>query len=68
MSEQKKGMKGYYGITFLIGLGFFTMGLMDPLYDTYVPVFLNKYNLSDFLSGLIMGLDNLFAQIGRAHV
>jgi len=61
MSEEKKGMKGYYGITFLIGLGFFTMGLMDPLYDTYVPVFLNKYNLSDFLSGLIMGLDNLFA-------
>ena len=33
MSEKKpkKSMKGYYLTTFLIGLGFFTMGLMDPL-------------------------------------
>ena len=35
----KQGMKAYYGVTFFIGLGFFTMGLMDPLYDTYVPIF-----------------------------
>ena len=38
-----EGMKRYYGITFVIGLGFFTMGLMDPLYDTYVPVFLARF-------------------------
>ncbi len=54
-------MKGYYGITFVIGLGFFTMGLMDPLYDTYVPMFLTHYIKSDGIVGLIMGVDNFFA-------
>lgn len=54
-------MKAYYGITFLIGLGFFTMGLMDPLYDTYVPMFLSNFLSSDSLVGGIMGLDNFFA-------
>ena len=54
-------MKAYYGITFLIGLGFFTMGLMDPLYDTYVPMFLRNYLQSDSLVGGIMGIDNIFA-------
>ncbi len=59
--NQKASMKGYYKITFLIGLGFFTMGLMDPLYDTYVPIFLNRYVASKGLIGLIMTLDNIFA-------
>jgi len=54
-------MKGYYKTTFLIGLGFFTMGLMDPLYDTYIPIFLNKFLESKSLIGLIMTLDNVFA-------
>lgn len=54
-------MKAYYGITFLIGLGFFTMGLMDPLYDTYVPMFLSNYLASDSIVGSIMGIDNIFA-------
>lgn len=57
----EKSMKQYYGITFVIGLGFFTMGLMDPLYDTYVPMFLANYLARDGLIGLIMGVDNLFA-------
>ncbi len=61
MSKNKEGMKSYYGITFLIGLGFFTMGLMDPLYDTYVPMFLSNFLSSDSLVGGIMGLDNFFA-------
>jgi MFS family permease len=61
MQEGKRTMKGYYGITFIIGLGFFTMGLMDPLYDTYVPMFLTNYIRSDGIVGLIMGIDNLFA-------
>jgi maltose/moltooligosaccharide transporter len=61
MKEEKASMKGYYGITFIIGLGFFTMGLMDPLYDTYVPMFLTNYLRSDGIVGLIMGIDNLFA-------
>ncbi|NLA93027.1 MAG: SLC45 family MFS transporter, partial [Spirochaetales bacterium] len=63
MSEkkQKKSMKGYYLTTFLIGLGFFTMGLMDPLYDTYIPIFLSRYIESNALIGAIMTLDNVFA-------
>lgn len=61
MNKPKEGMKAYYGITFLIGIGFFTMGLMDPLYDTYVPMFLSNYLSSDSLVGSIMGIDNIFA-------
>ena len=56
MDTPKKGLSGYYATTFLIGLGFFTMGLMDPLYDNYVPVFLGYYLDSSFLVGLVMTL------------
>ena len=59
--DRKKGLKGYYLTTFLIGLGFFTMGLMDPLYDTYVPIFLGRYVDKNFLIGIIMTLDNVLA-------
>jgi maltose/moltooligosaccharide transporter len=59
--KKKEGMKQYYSITFLIGLGFFTMGLMDPLYDTYVPMFLSNFLSRDSFVGTVMGLDNLFA-------
>ena len=61
MDKPKKGLSGYYATTFLIGLGFFTMGLMDPLYDNYVPVFLGYYLDSSFLVGLVMTLDNILA-------
>lgn len=61
MAAKKEGMKAYYGITFLIGLGFFTMGLMDPLYDSYVPMFLRNYLARDGIVGLLMAVDNLFA-------
>ena len=61
MKVKTEGMRIYYGITFLIGLGFFTMGLMDPLYDTYVPIFLKNYIAKDGLVGGLMALDNLFA-------
>jgi len=61
MQKAKASMRPYYGITFVIGLGFFTMGLMDPLYDTYVPMFLTNFLRSDGIVGLIMGVDNLFA-------
>ena len=43
VKKEKKSLKGYWLTTFLIGLGFFTMGLMDPLYDNYVPIFLGYY-------------------------
>jgi MFS family permease len=55
----KKGFSAYMRITFLIGFGFFTMGLMDPLYDTYVPLFLRRYLSSNALVGGIMTLDNI---------
>lgn len=61
MGEKQSGMKQYYGITFLIGLGFFTMGLMDPLYDTYVPIFLKNFIARDGVVGSLMAIDNLFA-------
>jgi MFS family permease len=61
MPADKAGFKPYLKLTFLIGFGFFTMGLMDPLYDTYVPIFLGKYVSSMTLVGLIMTLDNIFA-------
>jgi MFS family permease len=55
----KGGFKKYMGLTFLIGFGFFTMGLMDPLYDTYVPLFLRRYINSNTAVGGIMTLDNI---------
>lgn len=60
-TKPRKSMKGYYLTTFLIGLGFFTMGLMDPLYDTYIPIFLGRYIESNAVIGTIMTLDNMFA-------
>ncbi|MCR5732634.1 MAG: MFS transporter [Sphaerochaetaceae bacterium] len=57
----KKSLKGYYLTTFLIGLGFFTVGLLDPLYDTYIPIFLGKYISSKSIIGIIMTLDNILA-------
>lgn len=59
--KEKKGLKGYFLTTFLIGLGFFTMGLMDPLYDTYVPIFLSRFIESTTIIGIIMALDNVLA-------
>jgi MFS family permease len=61
MGAAKKGFRNYLGLTFLIGFGFFTMGLMDILYDTYVPIFLGKYLRSNALIGGLMTLDNILA-------
>lgn len=58
---EKEAKKSFYLTTFLIGLGFFTMGMMDPLYDSFVPVFLNKYISSKGVIGSIMTIDNIFA-------
>ncbi|GHT56762.1 MFS transporter [Spirochaetia bacterium] len=56
---KKTGFSQYVGLTFLIGFGFFTMGLMDPLYDTYVPIFLRRYLSSNSAVGGIMTVDNI---------
>lgn len=58
---EKKSLTGYWRTTFLIGLGFFTMGLMDPLYDNYIPMFLGYYIESSSLIGAVMTLDNILA-------
>ena len=63
VKKDKKSLKGYWLTTFLIGLGFFTMGLMDPLYDNYVPIFLGYYIEQNSLIGLVMTLDNILAII-----
>ncbi len=61
MAEKREGFSKYLGLTFLIGFGFFTMGLMDPLYDTYVPKFLGDHISSMTIVGAIMTFDNLLA-------
>lgn len=58
---RETGFDRYAGTTFVIGLGFFTMGLMDPLYDTYLPIFLGRWIGSMGVVGGIMTLDNIFA-------
>jgi len=45
----------------MIGFGFFTMGLMDPLYDNYVPVFLSGFLESRAAIGSFMTIDNIMA-------
>ncbi len=61
MSEKNNGFEKYLPITFLIGAGFFTMGLMDPLYDSYVTIFLSQYIPYKWLVGMFMALDNALA-------
>ncbi len=58
---EKEAKRSFYLTTFLIGLGFFTMGMMDPLYDSFVPIFLQKYIPSKGVIGSIMTIDNIFA-------
>lgn len=60
-SGKNAGFRPYVGLTFLIGFGFFTMGLMDILYDTYVPIFLGAYIKRNSVVGALMTLDNMLA-------
>jgi MFS family permease len=62
MTDKKKDLPaGFYKTTFMIGLGFFTMGLMDPLYDNYIPVFLDGFVASRAVIGALMTIDNIMA-------
>lgn len=58
---EKSGFAPYLPLTFLIGFGFFTVGMMDPLYDSYVQIFLSRYIPYKSVIGVIMSLDNLLA-------
>jgi MFS family permease len=55
----KPGFRKYMGRIFVIGIGFFSLSLMDPLYNTYVPLYLRRYIGANFLVGGIMTLDNI---------
>ncbi|MFP4644764.1 MAG: MFS transporter [Spirochaetales bacterium] len=59
----KRLPQGFYRTTIMIGVGFFTMGLMDPLYDNYVPVFLSGFLESRAAIGGFMTIDNIMALI-----
>ncbi|MFC2419783.1 MAG: MFS transporter, partial [Treponema maltophilum] len=58
---ESTGFGKYLPVTFLIGTGFFTMGLMDPLYDSYVTIFLSRFIPFKWLVGIFMSLDNILA-------
>lgn len=44
--------------TFLLGFGFFGISLLWPLYDSFVPIFLRGFGLSNRAVGFGMTLDN----------
>jgi len=50
-----------YKKTFILGFGFFAISLVWPLYNNYVPLFLEKFVSSRTLIGAIMTLDNILA-------
>ena len=47
--------------TFLLGLGFFAVSLVWPLYNVYVPIFLRDFMDSQFQINAVMTLDNILA-------
>ncbi len=47
--------------TFVLGLGFFAVSLVWPLYNIYVPIFLRDFIDSQFQINAIMTLDNILA-------
>lgn len=62
--KKDNGFSKYYKYTIIIGFGFFTMGLMETLYDAYVPLHLKRYFLdrsTDQIKGFIMTIDNILA-------
>jgi Na+/melibiose symporter-like transporter len=50
-----------YWKVYLLGLGFFGISVLWPLYNAYVPIFLKDFALPSFVIGFIMTIDNLFA-------
>lgn len=47
--------------TFIIGLGFFGVGLVWPLYNAYMPIFYSKFIESKTIIGYLMTIDNWLA-------
>lgn len=57
----KISMKLDYKKTFILGFGFFTTGLVWPLYNVYVPLFLREFFDRQLVINGIMTLDNILA-------
>ncbi|NLY85530.1 MAG: SLC45 family MFS transporter [Tissierellia bacterium] len=49
--------------TFILGLGFFGINLLWPVYNAFVPIMLEQYTKKAALIGLIITIDNLFAVV-----
>jgi len=55
-------MKFNYGKIFLLGFGFLGVTILNALYNSYVPIFLqNKFELPARFIGIFMALDNIAA-------
>src|SRR4026209_2939688 len=58
----EENMKFSYGRIFLLGFGFFGVSVLNALYNSYVPNFLqSKFGLSTSVIGFFMALDNIAA-------
>lgn len=56
-------MKLNYKQTFLIGFGFFATSIAWSIYNSYVPLLLDKFIASTTLVGFIMSIDNIFGVV-----
>lgn len=56
-------MKLNYRKTFLIGLAFFSASMVWPIYNTFVPILLDRFIQSAFWIGFIMSFDNIFGVV-----
>lgn len=54
-------MKLDYKKTFILGLGFFAISILWPVYNAFVPIMLEQYTKKATVIGMIMTIDNLFA-------
>ncbi|MFZ5828268.1 MAG: MFS transporter [Bacillota bacterium] len=54
-------MKLNWKNTFILGLGFFAISLMWPIYNVYMPILYSKFVASKALIGVLMTLDNWLA-------
>lgn len=46
---------------FILGFGFFGVSIIWAMYNAYVPIFLKSFQLTSFIIGIIMTVDNIFA-------
>jgi len=51
---------------FILGFGFFGVSIIWAMYNAYVPIFLKSFQLTSFVIGIIMTVDNIFAILLRS--